>query len=263
VSTIRNARDGDARLLQYSAVGGVHYAWTQKDGPFKDPRVRKAWDLLVDREAMVGAISGGNAQTRVGPLSPGFTDFARDQEAIKRDAKADVAEAKRLLEQAGYANGFRAGLLGSSAVEKAWVEWAVQQGKKANIEIVPQVVERTVYLTAQREHKFDLGQIYAIRAYDDPDEYLYPLFHTGASKNYFDISDPALDALIVRQRQTLDAAQRRSVLQEIDSRWTNDFNYHTFAYTETRTDAVKNRLKNYQVRVVSEYSQLRYAWIEQ
>ncbi len=262
VTTLKGARTGDARLLQYSAVGGAHYAWTVKTGPFRDERVRKAWDLLIDRQSMIAAITSGAAEYRVGPLSPGFTGVARTQEAIKGDAKADLAEAKKLLEAAGLGAGFKAGMLGNSAVEKAWIEWAVQQGKKANIEIVPQVVERTVYLTAQREHKFDLGQIYAIRAYDDPDEYLYPLFYTGASKNYFDVADPRLDELILKQRRAVNPEERKKVLQEIDARWTKDFNYHSFAYTDQRTDAVKNRLKNYQVRVVSEYSQLRYAWIE-
>ena len=33
-------------------------------------------------------------------------------------------------------------------------------------------------------------------------------------------------------------------------------------FTRLRNDAIANRLQNHQVRVVTEYSQLRYAWID-
>jgi ABC-type transport system substrate-binding protein len=209
---------------------------------------------------MIASLTGGEADMRTGPVSPGFPEFARSQEQIKKDAVYDLAEAKKLLAAAGYADGFRAGILGQSVDEKAGVEWAIQQGKPAGIIIEPQIVERTVYLTAQREHSFNLGQMYAIRAYHDPDEYLYPLFYSGASKNYFDVNDTTLDALILKQRRELNREARKKVLQEIDSRWTTDFNHHTFFFTRTSYDAISPRLQNYTRRNPTEFTQIRYAW---
>jgi peptide/nickel transport system substrate-binding protein len=251
-----------AQLLKFSAIGGTSYAWTQKKGPFKDARVRKAWDLLVDREKMIASLTGGEADMRVSPLSSGFPEFTRSQADIKKDARFDLAEAKKLLEASGNGSGFKAGLLGNSVDEKSAIEWAIQQGKLAGITIDPQVVERTVYLTAQQQHNFDLGQVYAIRAYHDPDEYLYPLFFTGASKNYFEFSDPALDDLILKQRRELNREARKKILQEIDARWTTDFNYHTFYFTKTSYDAISPRIQNYTRRNPTEFTQLRYAWKE-
>jgi len=264
VSTVKSSRS-DARIYTFSAVGGQHFAWTVKgDSPFRDPRVRRAWSLLIDRQGMSSALNGDQAEIRISPLSPGFTNWARSQDEIKADDLYDVAEAKRLLEAAGYPDGFTTKLMGraNNASINAWVEWAVRQGKQVGIEIQPDTVESTVYLQAQRDHNFAHGQVYSIRAYDDPDEYLYPLFHTGASKNYFETADPELDALIQKQRGVLAAEERRAILQEIDRRWTTDFNYHTFVNTLFRNDAIANRVQNHQVRVVTEYSQLRYAWLE-
>ena len=261
VPTVQQRADG-ARLVKSSEVGGVQYAWTVKDSPFKDPRVRKAWDLIIDRQSMLSSIAGdGNAEFRVSPVSPGFTRWARTQEQIKKDMVFDPAQAKALLEQAGQGSGFTAGILGNSEEEKAWISWALQQGKKAGITIDPQVVERTVYLTAQRQHKFNLGQIFAMRAYPDPDDYLFPVFVTGESKNYWDMSDPALDDLIKKQRQALDPEKRKQILQEIDSRWTTDFNYSTFGYTRNRTDAVSKRLGSYVPRPY-DITGVKYAWVE-
>lgn len=264
VSTIKSGRP-DARVYSFSAVGGNHFAWTVKgDSPFKDPRVRKAWSLITDRAAMIDSLAGGKPETRVSPVSPGFTTYARSQADIKADAVFNLTEAKALLDAAGLGGGFKTVLQGRAGVASinSWVEWAVQQGKKAGIEIVPETAESAVYLGAQTSHNFKYGQLYSIRAYDDPDEYLYPLFYTGASKNYFETSDAELDRLILKQRGTLKLEERKAVLQEIDRRWTTDFNYHTFGYTLFRNDAIANRLQNHQVRVVTEYSQLRYAWID-
>src|SRR5262249_38091553 len=127
VDTVKKGQ-AKAQILKFSSVGGLHYAWTQKKGPFKDARVRKAWDLLVDREKMIASLTGGEADMRVGPVSPGFPEFARSQADIKKDAVYNPAEAKKLLAAAGYADGFRAGILGQSADEKAGVEGAIQQG---------------------------------------------------------------------------------------------------------------------------------------
>jgi len=55
---------------------------------------------------------------------------------------------------------------------------------------------------------------------------------------------------------------RKKVLQEIDSRWTTDFNYHTFYFTKTSYDAISARLQNYTRRNPTEFTQLRYAWKE-
>jgi peptide/nickel transport system substrate-binding protein len=259
VETIKKSRP-NARIVSFPGVGTSHYAFTQKKGPFKDARVRRAWELIVDRPAMVQSLVGGKADFRVGPVASGFGFWGRSQDQVKANMTTDLAEAKRLLAAAGYENGFKAGILGQTADEKARIEWAVQQGKKVGIEVVPQVVERTVYLTAQREHNFDLGQIYGIRAYYDPDEYIFPLFYTGASKNYFDVSDPVLDDLIRKERSALARDERKKVLDEIDSRWTKDFNHHTFLFSPEVNFAVTEKLQNWQIRAVSEYSQMRYAW---
>lgn len=260
VPTVEQRASG-ATIVRSSNVGGLQYAWTLKEGPFADPRVRKAWDLLIDRKAMLSSIAGdGNAEYRVSPVSPGFTKWARTQAEIEKDIVYDPDQAKALLEQAGFGSGLTAGIQGNSEEEQAWISWALQQAKKVGVTITPQVVERTVYLTSQRQHSFDLGQTFSMRAYPDPDDYLYPVFRTGESKNYWDLTDPVLDELLTKQRQALDPEERKKILQEIDARWTTDFNYSTFTYTRNRTDAVSKRLGDYVPRPY-DLTGLKHAWV--
>lgn len=260
VKTVQQQASG-AKLVSNKGVGGWSYAWNVKSGsPFADPRVRKAFDLSIDRESMMSSIAGdGNADLRTGPLNQGFVEWARSDADIKKDVVFDLKQAKELLTQAGH-DTLATQLLGNNDTEQAWITWALNQGKKSGITINPDVVERTVYLTAQTQHKWNYGQVYSIRAYPDPDDYLYPLFVTGQSKNYGDVSDPTLDELITKQRQEFDHEKRKAILQEIDARWNKDFNYHTFSYTSKRVDGVSKRFSNYVPRPY-DYTGVRYAWV--
>lgn len=70
--------------------------------PFTDPKVRQALNYLVPRDQLLKAVYFGNARLTKSPVSeiyPGYTDqfFVYDE---------DVAKAKSLLKEAGYADGF-------------------------------------------------------------------------------------------------------------------------------------------------------------
>lgn len=260
VSTLQR-QAADAKLVTNKGVGGWSYAWNVKDTPFTDKRVRRAFDLSIDRKSMLNSIAGdGNADLRVGPVNQGFVEWARTDEEIQKDSVFDMKQATDLLAAASYDSGFTTELLGNNDTEKAWVNWALNQGKKSGIQIDPKIVERTVYLTAQTKHTWNAGQVYSIRAYPDPDDYLYPLFVTGQSKNYGDVSDADLDALIQKQRQEFDHDKRKAVLQEIDARWNTDFIYHSFAYTSKRIDGVSKRFASYIPRPY-DYTGVRYSWV--
>jgi peptide/nickel transport system substrate-binding protein len=70
--------------------------------PFRDKRVREAISLAIDRDAIVARIMGGVAMPAAEMLPP--TMFGANKDA--KVAKADPAAAKKLLADAGYADGF-------------------------------------------------------------------------------------------------------------------------------------------------------------
>src|SRR5690606_6785146 len=99
-------------------------------------------------------------------------------------------------------------------------------------------------------------------AYPDPNDYLQPFFHSAGSKNYSNVNEAALDALIEEQLAELDVERRREQLQARARRWHADFAYDTWAYTARTTSAVSGRLKNYTTRP-NDLRQVRYAWIDE
>jgi len=70
--------------------------------PFKDVRVRKAFYLAIDENAIADRVMRKAAVPSALMISPLLFDLSKD---FKRPA-ADVNEAKRLLTEAGYPNGF-------------------------------------------------------------------------------------------------------------------------------------------------------------
>lgn len=73
-----------------------------EENPFKDPRVRQAISLMIDRELMVDRILGGSGVPAGQIAAPGLGGHAED---LGPD-QPDVERAKELLAEAGYPEGF-------------------------------------------------------------------------------------------------------------------------------------------------------------
>ena len=70
--------------------------------PLKDPLVRKAISLAINRDAMVSRVMEGEAIAAGQPLPDGYPGTSK---TLKPD-KFDAAQAKKLLADAGYPDGF-------------------------------------------------------------------------------------------------------------------------------------------------------------
>ncbi len=87
---------------QLPAVVGMAYN-TVREGPLKDLRVRKAIELAVNREQIIGALFSGLAKQATQPARREFFGF----DDTLTPAPYDPARAKALLAEAGYKNGFK------------------------------------------------------------------------------------------------------------------------------------------------------------
>ena len=81
--------------LLYSDIKGKN--------PFKDQRVREAFFLAIDIEAIKQKVMRGSSRPSALMVAPQINGW---NEALNERAPADVAKAKALLAEAGYADGF-------------------------------------------------------------------------------------------------------------------------------------------------------------
>ena len=100
---------------------------------FKDPRVRKALRIVVDRVAMVALVVGekGGTVSCDTPVAP------HDQYRLNMDCPPDIEGAKRLLAEAGYPDGIDIEV-STSDMDQHWVNIAEvyqQQAATAGIRV--------------------------------------------------------------------------------------------------------------------------------
>jgi peptide/nickel transport system substrate-binding protein len=191
--------------------------------PFSDVRVRKALTLGLDRYTASKVLYGITGLRDVGAMTRPGTEWAMPPAELEklpgfwRDADKSRAEAKRLLAEAGYPNGFKV-VLKNRNIKLPYQDWAVfaiQEWKKIGIEAENRPLETATWFADGRDQgNFELIILPAGGTLDDPDQLLNQ-YVTGSPNNWGRFSNPAVDDLFSRQARTLDPAERKKLVIEL------------------------------------------------
>ena len=92
--------NGNASVFRHIDPTAIIYLLNTVRGPFRDPRVRRAVNLAVDREALIKRVLDGGGETL-----PGFVSPAHFGGSNTATARADIQAARRLLKEAGHEAG--------------------------------------------------------------------------------------------------------------------------------------------------------------
>jgi peptide/nickel transport system substrate-binding protein len=193
--------------------------------PFTDVRVRKALTLGLDRYTMGKVLYPLTGLKNVGALMRPDSEWgmpAGDLEKLPgfwHDADKSRAEAKRLLTEAGYPNGFKA-VLKNRNVKLPYQDFAVfliQEWRKIGIEVENRPLETAAWFNdGQNTGNFELIVAPTVEFMDDPDQFL-GRYATGSTQNWGRFSDPQIDDLFSRQARTLDPAERKKLINQIET----------------------------------------------
>ena len=180
---------------------------------FKDKRIRQAFSMAIDRQAIIDAVFDGRYTAASGVVSPNFDGYRAN---VCKYCKLDVAQAKRLLAAAG---GWKGGTLELWAIAGAgndkWLQ-AVGDQIEASLGIEYEL-KVSLQLAAYRETAFNRGFTGPFRAGWGPDypiieTYLAPLYATGGSANSSVYSNTRFDDLIRQGDARQHVAGRHRVL---------------------------------------------------
>ena len=203
--------------LQHSPLHETRYlAFNTTRPPLNDVRVRRALALTLDRSALVNQVLQGGltvARHYVPPGLGGFTPIARLAE--------DAAEARRLLNEAGYPGGAGfpvlelTGWTQTTVLEAVQAMWKKQLGLSVRIA----VREARVHLAALQQGDYDIGFMTAIPDVADPADLLKDL-HSGAPANYPQWRDVEFDRLLTLAGATDAPVERLAFLAAAEARLT-------------------------------------------
>lgn len=124
-----------------SAPRVIHFN-TVNDVPWRDARVRQAINLCVDRQMIIDNVYGGNAEL-TNAVPPGYGDYPLPAERLAELYANDVEQAKALMAEAGFEDGFSVTLQAISAPREYTqiAEIVREQLKEINIDVTVEPLE--------------------------------------------------------------------------------------------------------------------------
>jgi ABC-type transport system substrate-binding protein len=205
-------------LQRRPALRDLYVAINTTRGPLKDVRVRRALNQAIDVRTLLSTVLADRGIRAAGSLPPGMPGY----DSTRTPYAYDPAQAKRLLAEAGYPNGFAVKLWRTQRAELARLAQSLQQDL-AQVGVRAEIVERDASSAraAVRNGEADLFLTDWWADYPDPEDFNYPLFHSrnrGTGGNYAFLADSALDSMIVRARSTPDQAEKEQLSRRIDAR---------------------------------------------
>ena len=191
-----------------------YYVFQTEKAPFDDVRVRQAFALAFDRQALVDQVTKGGEIPAWG-IVPDMAGY----EALARDPMLDVAEAKKLLAAAGYPNGVgfpkTSVVYNTSETHRDIAQFLQDEWKKnLNVTVELENQEWATYLSSRNEGTFQVARAGWSGDYQDPNTFL-DMFVTGTAMNGGKYANPQYD-LLIEQAAYLSGQDRMDVMKEAE-----------------------------------------------
>ncbi|MBI2906283.1 MAG: ABC transporter substrate-binding protein [Chloroflexi bacterium] len=207
----------DLKLWRYSVMQSPWFHFNTTTAPFNDVRVRRAVALSFDRQAAIKTIAQGMATVSTF-LPPGQWSIPAAEvlklPGYRQPKDQDIADAKKLVADAGHAGGLKVSLLTREDQTKA-AEFARAQVAAIGIDLTVETAERAVLDQRVSTQKYTFAVQSSVYRINDPDE-LSRKWLSDAAQNYGKWKSERFDKLFVEQSQTLDAAKRKAMVRELD-----------------------------------------------
>jgi peptide/nickel transport system substrate-binding protein len=205
------ARTSTSPILR-TAMIQLDQAGRSGPNPMQDKRVRQAVNLAVDIDSIIKHVLNGLADrtaTTVNPMAFGF-------DASVKPYKQDLAQAKKLLADAGFPNGLEVGFLRTQPiVEPGLIQTSdtiVADLAKAGIRTKARMVgESGPFTNLVRDNKADPMFEFSWGYYSifDADAIFFDVMTCNQPYSYY--CNKAFDDLVIQGRSTLDTKKRAEI----------------------------------------------------
>ena len=208
IPSLTKAEDGGDFYVD-TILGTYYVSLNLQRDAFKDAKVRKALSLAIDRDYVANTIMQGTYSAADSIVGPGIVDesgyFHDNGNApyISADYEANLAEAKKLLEEAGYPNGEGYPTIEYSTNDAGYhvplAEYLQQAWGDLGITLTINKMEWSSFTPARRAGEYDVARNGWVMDYNDPSNML-DLFCSGNGNNDGKYSNPEFDAAIDASR---------------------------------------------------------------
>lgn len=211
---------GDSSIYRSAPQLASYFYWINvKRKPMDDKRVRRALALTIDRTEIVRNVLHGG-QLPASSFTPTVHGYSYKSNIPPTVTPASIAEAKKLLADAGYPEGKgmpRIEIHYNTLEAHKKIAVAIQSMWKKNLGIDVGIFnqEWKVYLDTQKKFDFTLSRGGWVADYPDPNTFL-DIFVTGGGNNHTQWSNKEYDNFIDLAGQTLDEKKRFEYFQKAE-----------------------------------------------
>jgi oligopeptide transport system substrate-binding protein len=180
--------------------------------PLQDSRVRRALSLAIDRVALTQKLLTGGQQPAATLVPPGLPGYTPPNRPV-----FDLAEARRLLAEAGFPGGRglpQLEILHINSASRRMVCEAIQEMWRRDLGLDVRLLnqEPKVMFAARRAGDYQIILSDWIGDYLDPTTFL-DLWRNGSQNNHTGWSEPAYDELLRRAAESHDPTLRADALK--------------------------------------------------
>ncbi len=223
---LNELQGGDTEVVALKGARLIMHSFNTTTKPFDDVRVRQAVNYAVDREGIIKGVLEGRAEPLHGPFATAWLGY----DPSIQPYPYDPAKAKQLLAEAGYPNGFETTFnhsTGAFLKDREIAEVVASQLGQVGIRVRLVPTER-----AKIQEDWVNGTFEGITSAQwptasDPDPMLGWTFYKRKGHQ----PDDQLNGLIEQSRRTVDAEQRKRILQEF-SRYVHEQAYWLFIHAQ-------------------------------
>ena len=197
------------RLYETQEVGISYIALNESIEPLNDARVRRAMQLALDRQTLLDAVYSGRGQVENGVMPHGLKGFNPDAEAIPFDPE----EAKSLLREAGYPEGFdlRISVKASSIQkEKQLMTLAASMWNRVGIRAEVELLHEDDFFSRRKSGSLACYTATWAADFDDPDNFFSTFF--GSREN------AVFRSLCYQNEQAMERVRKARAMTDRDAR---------------------------------------------
>jgi ABC-type transport system substrate-binding protein len=218
VATIKQRRT-DATVMDAPGMNVAYLAFNVQKKPFDNPKVRQAFNMAVNKDAIIKGIYSGMGMAAVNPIPPSLWGYNKSIKGYDYN----VEKAKELLKDAGFPNGMKTTLY-FMPVSRPYmpdgkkVAEAIQADlKKIGVEASLSTFEWGTYLDKTKNGEHEMALLGWSGDNGDPDNFLHVLLSGDNAKapasNIAFYSNEKVTGLL-RQAKVATSEQKRATLYQ-------------------------------------------------
>lgn len=235
------------RLFSVPRIGITYIALNESIEPLNDVNVRKAMQMALDRATLLAGVYGGRGNVENGIFPRGLYGYNPDLPEIPYDP--DVA--RKLLEEAGYGDGFDLTISVNSAStrwELSVLEMAADMWAKIGINAKVEVIDEDIFMSSRKAGKLACYTAQWMADFNDPDNFIYTFFGNIHNTTFRSLCYPREDIMerIQLARTISDPKERISEYQDLeriivqeDAAWIPLYSRTRYYVTSTRLQGVQ------------------------